>query len=215
MENKIISKTFIWMFIGLLITFLTGFGVSHNETMIINIYKNSTYIILAIIELILVIFLSSRIQKMSRNSARIFFILYSFISGLTFSSIFIFYKISSLIYIFLISALLFLIFGLVGFFTKMDLSKMGTYLMMALIGTIICFIINIFIGSSQFDMIITIISLLVFIGFTAYDIQNIKRLSTMSNIDSDNIAILGALNLYLDYINVFINLLSLLGKSKD
>ena len=89
MKNKVMSKTFIWMFVGLLITFVTGYGVSHNETMVINIFKNSTYIILAIVELILVIFLSARVRQMNKNTARIFFMLYSFISGLTFSSIFI------------------------------------------------------------------------------------------------------------------------------
>lgn len=214
MKNKIMSKTFIWMFIGLLITFITGYGVSHNETMIINIFKNSTYIILAIIELVLVIFLSARVKKMNKNTARIFFILYSFISGLTFSSIFIVYEISSIIYIFLIAAIVFLIFGLVGYFTKIDLTKLGSFLMMALLALIICIIVNIFIGNTTFDLILSAITILIFVGFTAYDVQKIKQLE-YENIAEDNLAIIGALNLYLDYINIFLNLLSIFGDSKN
>lgn len=214
MENKIMSKTFLWMFLGLFITFLTGFGVSHNEVMIQNIFKSSTYIIFAIVEIILVIFLSARIHKMNKNTARIFFVLYSFLSGLTFSSIFIVYDLTSIIYIFLIAALVFLIFGCIGYFTKIDLTKLGTYLMMALLALIICFLINLFLGNAKFDLVLTSISILIFLGFTAYDIQNIKKLSNL-NINEDNLAIIGALNLYLDYINIFLDLLNIFGQSKD
>ncbi len=214
MENKIMSKTFIWMFIGLLITFITGYGVAHNETMLINIFTSSTYIILSLIELGLVIFLSVRVRKMSKNTARIFFLLYSFVSGLTFSSIFIVYKLTSIIFIFLIAATVFLVFGLIGFFTKIDLTRLGTYLMMALFAVIVCFIINIFVGSNNFDLVLSVISVLIFFGFTAYDVQKIKQLSN-ENIDEDALAIIGALNLYLDYINIFLHLLSIFGDSKD
>ncbi len=214
MENKIMSKTFIWMFIGLLVTFITGYGVAQNETMLINIFNNSIYIVLAIVELVLVIYLSAKVRSMNKNTARIFFILYSFVSGLTFSSIFVLYKITSILYIFLIAATVFLIFGLIGYFTKLDLTKISTYLMMALFAIIICFIINIFINNSSFDLILSIISILIFLGFTAYDIQKIKLLSN-ENINEDNLAIIGALNLYLDYINIFLHLLSIFGNSKD
>lgn len=214
MNNKIMSKTFLWMFIGLLITFCTGFGVYHNETMIVNIFKNSTYIILAIIELALVVFLSARIHKISKNTARIFFVLYSFVSGLTFSSIFIVYELTSILYIFLIAAFIFLVFGCIGYFTKIDLTKLGTFLMMALFAIIICFLINLFVGSTNFDLILSSVCILIFVGFTAYDVQKIKKLAN-SDIDEDNLAIIGALNLYLDYINIFLELLNLFGKSRD
>lgn len=214
MKNTLISKTFMWMFVGLIITFLTGYFVSTNETMIYNIYKNSTYIILAIAEIALIIFLSARIKKMSANTARICFILYSFVSGLTFSSIFIIYKISSIMLIFLISAIIFLIFGLIGYFTKIDLTKISTYLFMALIAVIICFIINIFLNNTQFDIILNVISILIFVGFTAYDIQKLKNMEDYS-VNEDNLSIVLALNLYLDYINIFIDLLRLFGNSRD
>lgn len=215
MENKIMSKTFIWMFLGLLITFLTGFAVSNNETMIVNIFKNSTYIILCVIELVMVIFLSAKVRTMSKNIARIFFLLYSFVSGLTFSSIFIVYKLQSIIYIFLIAAAVFLVFGLIGYYTKLDLTKIGTYLMMALFALIICFLINLFVNNNTFDIVLTGISLLIFIGFTAYDVQKIKRLSEDGSIPEDNLSIICALNLYLDYINIFLDLLRLFGNSRD
>lgn len=214
MKNKVMSKTFLWMFIGLFITFLTGYFVSNNETMIINIYKNSLYILLAVVELALVIFLSARVTKMSKTTARMCFILYSFVSGLTFSSIFIIYEIASILYIFLITSIIFLVFGLLGYFTKIDLTKLGSFLMMALLGIIICIIVNLFVGNNTFDLIISIISVLVFVGFTAYDVQKIKMLSTLDN-SEDTLSIMGALDLYLDYINIFLHLLSIFGNSKD
>ena len=215
MESKLMSKTFIWMFIGLLVTFVTGYGVASNETMIINIYKNSIYIVLCIVELILVIFLSAKVHSMSKNMARICFIIYSFVTGLSLSSIFVIYSLSSILYVFLIAAVVFLVFGLIGYFTKMDLKKIGTYLMMILLGVIICFLVNLFLNYEQFDFVLTLVSLVVFMGFTAYDVQKIKRLAENSDIPEDNLSIVGALNLYLDYINLFLDLLTLIGKSKD
>ncbi len=215
MENKLMSKTFFWMCIGLFITFATGYFVSHNEMMIINIFKNSTYLILCIVELALVIILSAKARTMSKNAARIFFILYSFTTGLTFSSIFIVYQITSILYVFLLAAVVFLVFGLIGYFTNLDLTRIGTYLMMALFAVIICFLINLFTNSDTFDLIISIISLLVFIGFTAYDVQKIKRLGEEGDIPEDNLSIIGALELYLDYINIFLDLLRIFGNARD
>ena len=215
MTKQIMSKTFLWMCVGLLITFLTGYVVSHNEVMIINIFKNSTYLILCIVELVLVIALSAKVRTMSKNTARILFILYSFVSGLTFSSIFIVYQLTSILYVFLLASVVFLVFGLIGYFTNLDLTKLGTYLLMALFAIIVCFIINLFANNNTFDIVITIISLLIFIGFTAYDVQKIKRLAEEELIPEDNLSIIGALNLYLDYINIFLDLLRLFGNSRD
>lgn len=215
MKDKLMSKTFLWMCVGLLVTFLTGFLVANNEVMIVNIFKNSTYLILCIVELILVIALSAKVRTMGKNVARIFFILYSFVTGLTFSSIFIIYELTSILYVFLLASVVFLVFGLIGYFTKLDLTKIGTYLMMALFAVIICFLINLFVDSNSFDLILSIISILIFIGFTAYDVQKIKRLSEEDLIPEDNLSIIGALNLYLDYINIFLDLLRIFGNSRD
>lgn len=205
------TKVFAWMFIGLLVTFLTGYIVSINENMLVSIFEKNLWMIFAIVEIVLVIFLSARIRKMNSMIAKMCFIVYSFVSGLTFSSIFITYKIVSIIYVFGITAVLFGIFALIGRFTKVDLSKISTFLFMALIGIVICSLINLFLKNEGFDLGITIISVIVFIGYTAYDVQKFKLLQNSFE-NEDNLAICGALELYLDFINLFINLLRLLAK---
>lgn len=213
MKNNLYSKMFMWMFVGLLITFLVGYYVSTNENMIYNIFATKFYWVIYIAEIVTVIVLSARILKMSKNGAIFGFLLYSFLSGLTFSSIFITFKMSSIIFIFLITALVFLIFALIGYFTKINLTKLGTILFMGLIGILIASIINIFVQSQTFDLILVIIGIIVFIGYIAYDINKVKRLE--GQIDEDKLSIIGALELYLDFINLFIRLLQLFGKSKD
>ncbi len=215
MENKLIPKVFLWMTLGLLITFATGYFVALNEKMLLNIFSTGFYWVFIIAEFILVIVLSSRITKMKSTTAKICFLLYSFVSGLTFSSIFIAYELMSIFYVFIIAAVVFAIFGAIGYFTEIDLTNLGSMLLMGLIALIVCMILNIFIGSEQFNFVLTIISLIIFIGFTAYDIQKIKRLSESSNLPEDNLAIYGALELYLDYINIFLDILKLVGESKD
>ena len=211
--NKIMQKTFGWMFVGLLLTFLTGYYVSTNENMLYNIFSSNLYFILIIVEIVLVIFLSARLHKMSTTTARITFMLYSFVTGLTFSSIFIAFSMSSIMLVFLITAILFGIFALIGYFTNIDLSKFSTFLLMALIGIIICTIVNMFLNNGLFELIITIVSVIIFLGYTAYDIYKVKNLA--GQIDEDKLAIIGALELYLDFINLFIDLLRLFGKSRD
>lgn len=212
MENKLIAKSFLWMFVGLLITFATGIVVASSERMLTTVFSGWTYIILVIAELIIVFYLSARVLKMSKTQARIWFMLYSFVSGLTFSSVFVTYKVTSVIYVFLIAAALFGIFGLIGYKTKFDLTKIGTYLLMALFAIILCMLVNMFIGSGTFDLIISIVCVLLFLGITAYDVQKIKHLSE-TNLPEDSLAIIGALELYLDFINIFLHLLSVIGDS--
>lgn len=212
-DNKIFSKIFFWMFIGLAITFGVGYYVSLNENMLYNVFSKY-YIFFIIAELVVVIWLSARINKMQPMTAKILFCLYSFITGLTFSSIFVVYEMMSIMLIFGITSLIFLIFALIGYYTNIDLTKFGVYLFMALIGVIICNLINIFVGSYKFDLGITIVCLIIFIAYIAYDMQVIKkRLYHIA--EEDNLAIYGALQLYLDFINIFIRLLQLFGKSRD
>ena len=188
--NQLLSKTFLWMFAGLLVTFLTGYIVSINENMVLSIFGGPIFWLVIILEFALVIYFSARVHKMKPITAKICFLLYSFVSGLTFSSVFIGFEIGSVMYVFLIAAVTFAIFGAIGYFVNVDLNKIGTYL------------------------IISIIALLIFIGFTAYDIQKVKILGN-SGIDHDVVAITGAFQLYLDFINIFLHLLSIIGNSKD
>lgn len=169
MNNKFLSKVFGWMVIGLLVTFGTGFLVSSNENILINVLSGPGLLGILVIEIAVVLFLSFRIAKMSPSVAKACFILYSFVNGLFFSVYFVEFQIASLIYVFLITAIIFAVFALIGATTKMDLTKIGSYLLMGLLAIIICGIINIFVGSSSFDFVLSILAVILFLGYTAYN----------------------------------------------
>ena len=213
MKNEFLTKVFGWMFLGLLITFGSGYIASLDINMIQNIFSGPTYIILMIAEIVIAIFLSSRIHKLSAATATCLYLFYTFLTGLTFSSIFVAYKMTSIVVIFLVAAMLFGIFTLIGKYTKIDLSKMSTFLTMGVIGIIILSIINLFVASGTLNLIGAVIGLIVFIGYTAYDIQNITNIN--NEVGNRNLAIIAAFSLYLDFINIFIDLLRLFGDSKD
>ena len=213
MKNEIYSKIFMWMFVGLALTFGTAYYTSTNVDALSVIFGKGMYVVFAIIEIALAIFLGVRITKMNPTTAKVCYLLYAFLTGLTFSSIFVAYKVTSIVFVFGITAVLFLIFAIIGKTTKMDLSKLGTYLFMLLIGVIICSIINIFLRSEGFNLGITIVSLIIFLGYIAFDVQKVKRLEAV--VPEENLAILGAFELYLDFINVFIDLLRLFGDSNN
>lgn len=213
MENRdIYPKVFTWLFIGLLITFITGYSLSLNPNLLYG-FSGMTSIILIIAEVAIALFFSFRLQKMSKNTAIVCYGLYSIITGITLSGIFIIYKLTSIIYVFLIAAALFLIFAIIGKTTKVDLSKLGTYLFMILFAVIVLSVVNIFLGLETMELIICIISIVVFLGYIAYDMQKVRSL--VSVVGEDKAAIFGAFQLYLDFINLFIDLLRLLGKSND
>ena len=192
MDNKIFSKVYGWMFIGLLISFATGYYVSTKPNMVYNMAN--AYWILALIEIGVCIWLSAGIRKMQTSTAKILFGLYSFVTGLTFSTIFVAYRIDSIIMVFGITALTFAIMALVGTFTNIDLTKLGTILFMGLLGIII-------------------IGIVIFTLYIAYDVQKVKYI--VQTLEEDKAAIICAFELYLDFINLFIKLLRLFGKSKD
>lgn len=212
LDNKIFSKVYLWMFLGLMVTFGTAYYVALHPNMVYNIF-GEYYWLLFIAEIVIVIVLSARIAKLKPTTAKILFFLYSFITGLTFSTIFLVYNISSIIFVFLATSLLFLILALIGYYTSIDLTKFGTYLFIALLGIIILEIINIFVASSTLNMGLCVFGLVLFIGYVAYDIQIIKN--NLHYLPEDNLAIFGALQLYLDFINIFIRLLSIFGKSDN
>lgn len=213
MGKNIFAKVFLWMFIGLLITFGTSFYVSTQEFLAWNVLKLGW--VWFIIELAIVIFLAARITKMSSFTAKLSFALYSFVTGLMLSYIFIIFSLPSILLVFGAAALMFGIFGLYGYFTKVDLTKISSILAMGLVGIIIVSLINIFLGNAMVDTIISIVGIVIFTLFVVYDIQKIKSFSSFSNIPTDNLAIYGALQLYLDFINIFLNLLNLFGNSRD
>lgn len=210
-NSKIMSKVFLWMFIGLAVTFLTGSYIANDPSLILEIFEGGSVFLIFIVELAIVIFLTARIHKMKPLTAKIMFLLYSVVTGLTFASVFVVYDITSIIYVFLATALIMLVFAALGYFTKLDLTKLSTFLFMAIIGILIMSIINMFIGNEQLSLGICIISVLVFIVYIAFDVQKVKQLYEQNVLPEDNLAIYGALQLYLDFINIFLDLLRIFG----
>lgn len=169
-----------------------------------------------VLEIVLVLAISFAINKISPAVAYLLFVLYSIMTGISISSIFFWYSIDSIFRVFAITSLMFLGMTLYGIFTKSDLTSAGRYLMMGLIGIIIASVLNIFLKSSGLDWAISIIGVGIFVGLTAYDTQKIMNISVYSDGSANfkKYEILGALELYLDFINMFLRLLSLLGKRK-
>lgn len=213
MNNALYSKIYLWMFVGLLVSFVTGYYVSTQPNIVYNIFSSGWAWLIIIIEIGIAIFLSSRIVKMKTTTARILFLLYSFITGLTLSLIFVAYKLDSIILIFGVTSILFLVFAILGKYLNVNLKKMGTILIMMLVGIIIVSIVNAFIGSTKIELIVSIVGVIVFLGFIAYDIRKIEALKNYVT-NEDNLVILCAFELYLDFINLFYNLISLFGDSK-
>ena len=212
-NNKLFTKIYGWMFIGLLISAITGYMVSTNGNMLYNIYNTGMYWIIALVEIGVCIWLSAGIRKMQITTAKILFCLYSFLTGLSFSVIFIAYRIDSIVAIFALTALIFAIMTLIGKYTNIELTKISTILFTGLLVIIIASLINMIIGSEIFDLGITILGIIIFMAYIAYDVQKIKYIA--QTLEEDKAAIICAFELYLDFINVFIKLLRLFGKNKD
>lgn len=211
MNNEFLSKVFKWFGLGLLVTFLVAYAVSINESLLQLIFSSGATIIIVILELVCAIWLSVRIHKMQTSTATILYLGYTALTGLTFSSIFILYELESIIWIFLATAIIFGILSLIGAKTKINLSGLGVFLIIGLLAIIIISIINMFLLNNTIDLALCIISIVIFMGYVAYDVQKICRINT----NNDNIAIIAAFDIYLDFINIFIRLLQLFGKNRD
>ena len=215
----LIRKVYMWMSLALVITGFTAYYVATNETILTTILTNQILFWgLIIAELGLVFGLSAAINRLSLTTATLMFVLYSVFNGATMSFIFLAYTMSSITSVFFITAGTFAVMALFGYFTKTDLSSMGKILFMALIGIIIATIVNIFVKSSGLEMILNYLGVLVFVGLTAYDTQKIKQMLQMApdaGEGAQKIALLGALSLYLDFINLFLYLLRIFGGKRE
>lgn len=214
----LMRKVYVWMTLALVITGFTAWGVAHSPGILSMIVNNQLIFWgLCIAELALVWGVSAAINRLSLATATLLFILYSVINGVTLSFIFLAFTQESITSVFFITAATFGAMAAYGYFTKSDLSSWGKILFMALIGIIIATIVNIFLHSSMLNMIVSYAGVLIFVGLTAYDTQKIKeRLSMADSADetAQKIALMGALSLYLDFINLFIYLLRIFG-SRD
>lgn len=207
----IMSKTFIFMCIGLFVSAMCAFIV-YDTGLIKDIGTQSMFMFL-ILELIIVFAATKVLNNRKVALAGILFILYAGINGITFASLFLVYELGSVLSIFIITAVVFGVMAIYGYATKSDLTSVGSIGMMALIGVIVLSLVNIFMRSSGLDFALSIVGLAIFIGLTAYDMQKIKEMSRANvGMSTTAVAMFGALQLYLDFINIFIRLLRLFGK---
>lgn len=216
-RKKFMAGVYGWMGLALAISAAAAYFTVNSQFML-NLVYGSRYTIygLIIAELALVFILAGKIRQMSVQTARLCFVGYSILNGVTLSVVLMIYASSSVAQIFFITALMFGAMSLYGMKTKTDLTSAGRYLMMALIGLIIASVINLLFRSTGLDWLISIIAVVVFTGLTAYDTQKLMKISVQAD-GSENfqkIAIIGALNLYLDFINIFLNLLRLFGNRR-
>jgi len=215
----LMRKVYLWMALAMVITGLTSYYVATSPALLQLIYANSAVLWGLIIgELALVFGLSAAINKLSLPVATLMFVLYSVLNGATLSSIFLVYTESSIASVFGITAITFTVMAVYGYFTKKDLTSWGRILFMGLIGIIIASVVNIFVKSSGLNLIISYIGVLLFVGLTAYDSQKIKEMFMQAPDAGEGmqkLALLGALTLYLDFINLFLYLLRILGSSRD
>ena len=216
-----VRSVYNWMGIGLGLTGFVAYYVSSSEALIRLVFGNPLLlIVLFIAEFGLVFSIASRVDRMSAGTATALFVIYSGLNGVTLSTIFLVYAQSSIVSTFFVCAATFIACSLYGWVTKRDLTSLGGFMVMGLIGIIIASLVNLFIKSSGLSVIISYIGVFVFIGLTAYDTQKIKNMAMTqpANLDGAVIrkgAILGALSLYLDFINLFLMLLSILGQRRD
>ena len=214
-RKKFMSGVYTWMTLALALSGLTAFGVASSPAILQLIFGNElVFFGLIIAELVLVMVFSFRVHKMSVTVASLVFIVYSILNGITLASIFIVYTKTSIFSVFLISAGMFAAMSIYGRVTKQDLRSAGRYLTMALFGVIIASVVNIFLKSSGLDWLLSLVTVGIFVGLTAYDTQKAYAIAERSD-GSDVFAkasVVMALELYLDFINIFLSLLRLFGK---
>lgn len=213
-------QVYQWMTAGLALTTVVAYGVATSPAIRDLILGNSLVLIgLIVAQFALVIALSAAVQKMSAGTATGLFLLYSALTGAMLSSIFVVYPIASIANAFLVTTGTFLAMSVYGAVTKRDLTAMGSFLFMGLIGLIIAMLVNLFLKSSMMDFIISCLGVLIFTGLTAYDTQKLRRFGEAAPLDDRTAirrgAILGALTLYLDFINLFLMMLRLFGGNRN
>ena len=215
----LMRKVYVWMALALVITGSPAFGIANNPGLAYTIVTNRLLFWgLVIAEFGLVVAISGAINRLSITTATLLFILYSVINGATLSVIFLAYTLTSIANVFFITAGTFGVMAFLGYTTKKDLTSLGRMMFIGLIGIIIATIVNLFLGSSMLNMIVSYVGVVIFVGLTAYDSQKIKHmLYEADSMDegAQKLALLGSLTLYLDFINLFLMLLRIFGGNKD
>lgn len=210
--NKTLAQTFLWMFLGLLSTGIIA-AITYYTGAIIEI-ANSWQVIL-IAQVVIAIVFGLFFHKLSSGMVTLLFFGYSMITGLTFSVIFAAFELTTIAYALFATSAFFGILAYIGYKTDKDLSKFGTILMAALIVTLILTLVNFFIGSDGLDIILDWVILGIFAGLTAYDMNKVKMMSETYGYDQEKVAIYGAMQLYLDFINMFLRILEIFGDRRN
>ena len=215
----LMRKVYVWMTLALVITGICAYGVATSPALMQMVYGNKAAIwVLFIAEIGLVFYTTARINRLSLSTATTLFIIYSALNGVTMSAIFVVYTMTSIAQVFFITAGTFAAMALIGYTTKKDLTRFGGIAFMLLIGLIIATVVNMFVQSTMLDLILSYIGVALFFGLTAWDSQQIKRALAMQpdmSESSQKVALLGALTLYLDFINLFLYLLRIFGRSDN
>lgn len=212
--SSIMKKVYVKMFLGLLVTALVAWLIAVNMQgfQLYLLQHQWLYWGLLIVEILLVLGISGSVRRMNPTMATLLFYLFSIVNGAALSLIFVAYSLPAIFKTFLITSGTFGAMSVYGYFTEKDLTKIGTFLYMALWGLILCIVVNIFWANSAFDWIISIAGVIIFIGLTAWDTQQIKRMAEQApNEAVESLATIGALTLYLDFVNLFIYLLRIFG----
>ena len=215
----VLRRVYFWMMLGLLLTAGTAAFISGSPLFQALVGQPLLFFVLMIAELGLVIWISRGINHLAPATAALLFFLYAALNGVTFSVLFVVYTLGSVAHTFLATAALFGTMSIIGYTTKMDLSKLGSFLFMGLIGLIIAMIVNIFWTNTVLGWIVTFVGILLFLGLTIYDTQRIKRMTAAALQQGDEdvqarMGILGALALYLDFINLFLFILRIGGQRR-
>lgn len=213
-QNKLFGKTFFWMFLGLLGTAIVAW-YTYASGLYVQIVWDGAFGFLLIIELIAVLLFSFLFRKLPPIAVGILYFVYAMLNGVTLSVVFAVYELGSIVILFIVAALLYGALALVGYYTKHDLSSWKPYLTVFLLAGILLSLVNLFLKNGTFDLILDWFILILFFGITIYDINKMKAFQTDETLNQEKIHIYCAMQLYLDFINIFLRILSLFGKKRS
>lgn len=218
-RDVVVRKTMVgvygWMTLALFVSAIVGLYIATNMNLLYALVASSAYWLVAIAEIVVVIVLSARAQKMSSAAAKVWFLVYAVLNGVTFGSIFAIYGLGIAGYAFFVTAIAFGVMTIYGYVTKTDLTKIGNLFVMALFGLVIATIAGLFIQTPGYTMALMYIGVIIFIGLIGYDTQKIKQFAYAESQGMvRNASIIGALTLYLDFVNIFVRLVRIMGRER-